>query len=287
MSKIDYVKKFLNCKRVEGCSERSMIYYNYVLTDIVKYMIDIVKYKKELIDITTDEIREYLFYLRDSRKNSMTTLDNVRRVLNSFYCWAEDEDYIIKSPMRKIHKIKTEKIIKEAYTEEMILKILETCPTIRDKAMVHFLLSTGVRVGELVRLNKNDINWEDKEIKVFGKGNKERIVYFNHKTAKYLQRYLKSRKDDSPALFVTERSPWNRMNIGGVEHRIRQLGIKAGLKNVYPHRFRRTFATMAIDKGMPIEQVQTLLGHEEIKTTQRYAMVKQKNVKIGYKRYME
>lgn len=276
-----FIENFLNCKRVEGCAKSTMKYYKSILKDINKNI------SKKITNLTTDDIRQFLIILKDDRKISNISLDNVRRVLNSFFCWCEDEDLINKSPMRKIHKVKTEKIIKEAYTEEDIKKILASCKTIRDKTLINFMLATGVRVGEIVSLDREDINFETKEIKVFGKGSKERIVYFNNKTAKYLQRYFKSRKDDNPALFVTERAPFLRLTKASIGSKMRKLGKKAGVENVHPHRFRRTFATMAIDKGMPIEQVQTLLGHEEIKTTQRYAMVKQKNVKIGYKKFME
>jgi site-specific recombinase XerD len=286
MSKIDYIKKFLNCKRVEGCSERSMIYYNYVLTDIVRYMIDIVKYKKELIDITTDEIREYLFYLRDSRKNSMTTLDNVRRVLNSFFCWAEDEDYIVKSPVRRIHKVKTTKVIKETFSDESMEILRDTCTDLRNLAMIELLASAGIRVGELVLLNREDINFNERSCIVLGKGDKEREVYFNARTKIHLKCYLEQRTDNNPALFVSLSSPHSRLTISGVENRLRQLGKRANIIKVHPHKFRRTLATMAIDKGMPIEQVQKLLGHVKIDTTLHYAMVNQTNVKLAHRKFL-
>ena len=211
---------------------------------------------------------------------------NIRRILSSFFSWLEDEDYILKSPVRRIHKVKTGTNIKETYSDEALELMRDNCTELRDLAMIDMLASTGMRVGEMVLLNREDIDFNERECVVFGKGDKERIVYFDARTKIHLQNYLNSRKDDNPALFVSLQSPYNRMNIGGIEVRLRQLGKRLGLNKVHPHKFRRTLATMAIDKGMPIEQLQQLLGHRRIDTTLQYAMVKQSNVKIAHRKYI-
>lgn len=234
----------------------------------------------------TDDIRCYLTEYQAKKKSSKVTIDNIRRILSSFFSWLEDEDYILKSPVRRIHKVKTGTNIKETYSDEALELMRDNCKELRDLAMIDMLASTGMRVGEMVLLNREDIDFNERECVVFGKGDKERIVYFDARTKIHLQNYLNSRKDDNPALFVSLQFPYNRMNIGGIEVRLRQLGKRLGLNKVHPHKFRRTLATMAIDKGMPIEQLQQLLGHKRIDTTLQYAMVKQSNVKIAHRKYI-
>lgn len=236
--------------------------------------------------IVTDDIRCYLTEYQAKKKSSKVTVDNIRRILSSFFSWLEDEDYILKSPVRRIHKVKTGTNIKETYSDEALELMRDNCTELRDLAMIDMFASTGMRVGEMVLLNREDIDFNERECVVFGKGDKERIVYFDARTKIHLQNYLNSRKDDNPALFVSLHSPYNRMNIGGIEVRLRQLGKRLGLSKVHPHKFRRTLATMAIDKGMPIEQLQQLLGHRRIDTTLQYAMVKQSNVKIAHRKYI-
>ena len=236
--------------------------------------------------ITTDDIRQYLTTYQMQRKSSKVTIDNIRRILATFYSWLEDEDYIVKSPVRRIHKVKTAKVIKETYTDEALEQMRDNCDSLRDLAIIDLLASSGMRVGELVALNRDDINFNERECVVFGKGNKERLVYFDARTKIHLQNYLDSRADGNPALFVTLRAPYNRLQIGGVEMRLRQLGRRLSIPKVHPHKFRRTLATSAIDKGMPIEQVQQLLGHQKIDTTMHYAMVKQQNVKLAHRKYI-
>lgn len=238
---------------------------------------------KSIKYIVTDDIRCYLTEYQAKKKSSKVTIDNIRRILSSFFSWLEDEDYILKSPVRRIHKVKTGTNIKETYSDEALELMRDNCTELRDLAMIDMLASTGMRVGEMVLLNREDIDFNERECVVFGKGDKERIVYFDARTKIHLQNYLNSRKDDNPALFVSLQSPYNRMNIGGIEVRLRQLGKRLGLNKVHPHKFRRTLATMAIDKGMPIEQLQQLLGHRRIDTTLQYAMVKQSNVKIAHR----
>ncbi len=267
LSKQNIVESFLSAKHIEGCSEKTLKYYNATIQSMLDSIGKGIKY------IATDDIRCYLTEYQAKKKSSKVTIDNIRRILSSFFSWLEDEDYILKSPVRRIHKVKTGTSIKETYSDEALELMRDNCTELRDLAMIDMLASTGMRVGEMVLLNRNDIDFNERECVVFGKGDKERVVYFDARTKIHLQNYLNSRKDDNPALFVSLQSPYNRMNIGGIEVRLRQLGKRLGLNKVHPHKFRRTLATMAIDKGMPIEQLQQLLGHRRIDTTLQYAMV--------------
>ena len=279
-SEQDFVELFLSAKRIEGCSEKSLKYYKNTIVAMLTTLDTEVKY------IITDDIRGYLTEYQKKNDSSKVTIDNIRRILSSFFSWLEDEDYILKSPVRRIHKIKTGTNIKETYSDEALELMRDNCTESRDLAMIDMLASTGMRVGEMVLLNRSDINFNERECVVFGKGNKERVVYFDARTKIHLQNYLESRKDDNPALFVSLKSPHERLEIGGVEVRLREFGKQLGLQKVHPHKFRRTLATMAIDKGMPIEQLQHLLGHRKIDTTLQYAMVKQSNVKIAHRKYI-
>ena len=274
------VELFLSAKRIEGCSEKSLKYYE---STILSLLADLGKDVKHII---TDDIRTYLTDYQSRKQSSKVTIDNIRRILSSFFSWLEDEDYILKSPVRRIHKVKTGATIKETYTDEALELMRDNCTQLRDLAMIDMLASTGMRVGEMVLLNREDIDFNERECVVFGKGDKERIVYFDARTKIHLQNYLNSRDDDNPALFVSLQKPHNRLQISGVEVRLRQYGKLLGLNKVHPHKFRRTLATMAIDKGMPIEQLQQLLGHRRIDTTLQYAMVKQSNVKIAHRKYI-
>ena len=274
------VNGFLSAKRIEGCSEKSLVYYRKTIDAMLAAI------GKGVSHITTDDLRSYLTGYQAQKNSSRVTIDNIRRILSSFFSWLEDEDYILKSPVRRIHKVKSATTIKETYTDEALETMRDNCETLRDLALIDILASTGMRVGELVLLNRDDINFEERECVVFGKGSKERIVYFDARAKIHLQNYLQSRIDNNPALFVSLKAPYNRLKIGGVEVRLRELGKRLNLPNVHPHKFRRTLATMAIDKGMPVEQLQRLLGHQRIDTTLQYAMVKQSNVKIAHRKYI-
>ena len=241
---------------------------------------------KSVRHIQTEDLRTYLTNYQQKNNPSRVTIDNVRRILSSFFSWLEDEDYIIKSPVRRIHKVKTATNVKETYTDEDLEKMRDNCVELRDLAIIDMLASTGMRIGEMVLLNKADIDFNERECVVFGKGDKERIVYFDARTKIHLQNYINSRTDENPALFVTLRSPFKRIKIGGIETRLREMGKELGIEKIHPHKFRRTLATMAIDKGMPIEQLQQLLGHKRIDTTLQYAMVKQSNVKQAHRKYI-
>lgn len=271
---------FIAAKKVEGCSEKTLAYYRKTVQDMLESV------GKPAQQIVTDDLRKYLSDYQSIRGASKVTIDNIRRILGSFFAWLEDEDYILKSPVRRIHKVKTTKVVKDTYSDEALEKMRDNSRSLRDLAIIDILASTGMRVGELVQLNREDINFEERECVVLGKGNKERMVYFDARTKIHLQNYLDSRSDGSSALFVGLRAPHNRLSIGGVESMLRELGKVLSIPKVHPHKFRRTLATTAIEKGMPIEQVQQLLGHQRIDTTLRYAMVKQQNVKQAHRRFI-
>ena len=280
-SNFDLIEEFIDAKRVEGCSERTLKEYRISAVKLVNYYQD-----KTLRKITTDDVRNFLMNYQGINNCSNTTIDNHRRNLSSFFAWLEAEDYILKSPMLRIHKIKTKKVVKKIISDEDIEILRDNCKDIRDLAIIDLLYSTGIRVGELVNLNKEDIDFENRECIVIGKGNKERTVYFDAKTKLHLMNYLKVRKDNNPALFVSLDKPYDRLNISGVEVRLRKLGRSLGLDKIHPHKFRRSMATRAIDKGMPIEQVQQLLGHNQIDTTMCYAKVMDENVKYAHRKYI-
>lgn len=277
---LDYVALFLSAKRIEGCSEKSLQYYEATIRAML------TETKKEVRQIETEDIRGYLMSYQIRKQSSKVTIDNIRRILSSFFSWLEDEDYILKSPVRRIHKVKTASSIKETYSDEALELMRDNCTERRDLAMIDLLASTGMRVGEMVLLNRDDIDFVERECVVLGKGDKERMVYFDARTKIHLQNYLRSRTDENPALFVALNAPFNRLQINGIEKRLRTFGKNLGINKVHPHKFRRTLATMAIDKGMPIEQLQQLLGHKRIDTTLRYAMVKQSNVKLAHRKYI-
>ena len=280
ISNQEYLKMFIEAKQIEGCSARTLQYYQVTIEHLLKNIDTVIR------KITTDEIRTYLAEYQQRNNCSKVTVDNVRRNISSFFSWLEEEDYILKSPMRRIHKIKTKQPVKEIISDEMIERLRDNCRCSRDLAMIDLLYSTGIRVGELVGLNISDIDFEERECVVYGKGDKERRVYFDAKAKLHLQNYINSRTDTNPALFVTLDSPYERLKISGVEIRVRELGRKLNIEKINPHKFRRTMATRAIDKGMPIEQVQKILGHSQIGTTMQYAIVNQNNVKTSHRRYI-
>lgn len=276
----EYLQMFLDAKKIEGCSGRTIDYYR---STIEKFLI---KVNAKIRKITTEQIRNYLADYQKINNCSRVTVDNVRRNISSFFSWLEEEDYILKSPTRRIHKIKTKKKVKEIISDEAIERLRDNCTCKRDLAIIDMLYSTGIRVGELVNLNIEDIDFEARECIVFGKGDKERRVYFDAKAKLHLQNYIQSRVDDNKALFVTLDAPYDRLKISGVEIRIRNLGRSLNINKVHPHKFRRTMATRAIDKGMPIEQVQKILGHSQIDTTMQYAIVNQNNVKTSHQKFI-
>lgn len=277
---MELLRTFLAAKKVEGCSKRTITYYKTTIEKMLKNV------EKKIEYITTDDLRIYLAKYKENTQASKVTIDNVRRILSSFFSWLEDEDYINKNPVRRIHKIKTGRVVKEVLSDENFEILRDNCKNIRDLALIELLNSTGIRIGELVNLNISDVYFNERECIVLGKGDSERTVYFDAKTKIHLQKYLKTRNDDNPALFVSFKKPHKRLGIHGIERNIRELGKTSKIKKVHPHKFRRTMATNAIDKGMPIEQVQRLLGHVQIDTTMQYAMVNQNNVKNSHRKYL-
>ena len=274
------LNSFISAKKIEGCSDKTLAYYRNTIERLL------VTLSLAICHISTTDIRTYLSDYQEEHQSSKVTIDNMRRIFSSFFAWLEDEDYIAKSPVRRIHKVKTDSLVKEVLSDEQLEQLRDCCTNKRDLAIIDILASTGIRVGELVKLNREDIDFHERQCVVFGKGNKERVVYFNARTKLHLQQYLNKRTDDNPALFVSLNSPHSRLTISGVEVRIRKLGQSLSMPKVHPHKFRRTLATMAIDKGMPIEQVQRLLGHVRIDTTLHYAIVNQNNVKLAHKKYL-
>ena len=280
ISNEEYLNMYLDAKTIEGCSNRTIQYYRVTMEHMIK------KVTLPIRKITTEDMRAYLSEYQKINNCSKVTIDNIRRNVSSFFSWLEEENYILKSPMRRIHKIKTNQQVKEVISDEEIEKLRDKCSCVRDLAMIDLLYSTGMRVGELVNLNITDVDFENRECVVFGKGGKERKVYFDAKAKLHLQNYIKSRVDSNPALFVTLDAPFDRIKISGVEIRIRELGRSINISRIHPHKFRRSMATRAIDKGMPIEQVQRILGHAQIDTTMQYAMVNQSNVKISHRKFI-
>ena len=276
----EFLKLFLDAKMVEGCSDRTIKYYKSTIEHLM------INVKTSVRKITTEEMREYLADYQKINNCSNVTIDNVRRNISSFFSWLEEEDYILKSPMKRIHKIKTKTVVKSVISDEAIEKLRDNCESKRDLAIIDLLYSTGIRVGELVNLNIDDIDLDGRECVVYGKGDKERKVYFDAKAKVHIEDYIKSRDDENEALFVTLDAPHERLKISGVEIRLRKLGRRLQLERIHPHKFRRSMATRAIDKGMPIEQVQKILGHSQIDTTMQYAMVNQNNVKTSHQKYM-
>ena len=280
LSNTELITRFISAKKVEGCSARTLQYYE---TTIIHAVSDI---RKNILLIDTDDLRNYLSNYQEQRSSSKSTIDNIRRILSSFYAWLEDEDIVIKSPVRRIHKVKSGSVVKDTFTDEELERIRDNCDNIRDLAMIDLLTSTGMRVGELMNLNRGDVNLNQRECIVLGKGDKQRVVYFDARTKLHLEEYLSKRTDSNESLFVSLNRPHSRLSIGGIESRVKSIGIRSSLDDVHPHKFRRTMATQAIDKGMPIEQVQRLLGHVRIDTTLQYAMVNQSNVKISHRKFL-
>ena len=277
----DLLSLFLAAKETEGCSPKTIEYYKSTLSQMTAAL------PKQYTQISSDDLRQYLNDYQITRNSSRVTIDNIRRIMSSFFSWLEDEDYILKSPVRRIHRVKTAQLVKETLNDDELERLRHSCKTKRDLAVISLLISTGMRIGELVKLNVADVNLSERECLVTGKGNKQRTVYFDARAKLHLQEYLNGRFDSSPALFVSLNSNAKRVTIGGLELRLRNLGKAAGIRRVHPHKFRRTLATHAIDKGMPIEQVQKLLGHAKIDTTMHYAMVNQNNVKASHRKYLE
>ena len=274
------LKRFLDTKEFEGKSHETIKQYQYELNHLLSYL------AKNVEDIDDSDISNYLLQYKIVRKISNQSLENKRLIYSSFFTWLHVRGAIPSNPMRNIPPFKIEKKIKKPFSDEERELLLMNAKHIRDKAMMEFFYSTCVRVSELAAINIADIRFSERDLVVYGKGAKERIAYINSRALVYLEMYLKSRTDNNPALFVSLNSPHNRLTKSGIELAIRRAGRRAGVANAHPHRFRRTGATNASNRGMPIEEVATLLGHEKLDTTRRYCTVKQQSVKYHHEKYL-
>ena len=276
---INLLKEFLLTKKLEGCSMRTLRDYHDKIMKLIDWT------DKDLRELTTKDIRTYLYQYQEDRKVSRSTLDGMRLVISTFYTFMENEDIISKNPVRRIHKIKYDEIVRPPFSDEELETIRKTTTNIRDLAIVDLLYSSGMRIGECVSLNIKDMNFAEREVIVYGKGGKERICYFNARTKIEILEYLQSRVDQEPALFVSRNYPYNRLKKGGVEHMLKKIEEKTGIQRIHPHRFRRTLATNLLDKGMSLEQVQRILGHKKIETTLIYANVNQSVTKMNHQKF--
>lgn len=271
---------FLSSKRLEGRSQKTLDLYRFTIEKMLEQI------NKNICLLTTADIRDYLSWYQTEHNVSKATVDGIRRNLSSLFHWLEDEDYIFESPLRRIHKIKITKKVKEPYSDEDFERLRDGCKYLRDLTILEFLFSTGMRIGEMVKLNRDDINFDERECIVLGKGDKERTTYFDARTKLHLKEYLASRDDDNPALFVSIRKPATRITEGGMEIMMRRLGIRTNVNKCHPHRFRRSCASTALEKGMPLEQVQLMLGHSNISTTLLYTVIKDSTVKNSHRKYL-
>ena len=274
------LEEFLMSKALEGKSPGTVKRYRYELYRLLSYI------NKNVKDITDGNISGYMRTYKAIRQVTNQTLKNVRAVYSSFFIWLRDRDRIRKNPMALVEAIKVEQKIRKPYTDEERELLLRSCKTLRDKAMMEFFYSTAVRVSELAALNREDVHFVSKDLIVMGKGNKERTVYLNDRTNMYMKEYLESRTDNNQALFVSLKKPPGRLGKTGIEDIIRRTGQIAGVERAYPHRFRRTAATNALNRGMPVQEVAQLLGHAKLETTMVYCSVDQAGVKYHHQKYL-
>ena len=275
---VDYIPEcyqtYFVTRKIEGMSMKSLEMYDLYLKDFFRQV------HKPFKAITTNDIRVYLYNVQTQRGISNRSLDCRRTVINAFFEWCCNEEYINRNPCRNIKKIKFEEKERKPLSAIELEELRNACNSIRDKALVEFMYSTGCRVSEVVNMNKADVNFENKEVVLFGKGNKHRTAYLNAKAELALKSYLEIRTDDNEALFVSDRKPHKRLSKFGIEKRIGQLGELAGIeRRVFPHLIRHTTASDGLNRGMGIEEVQAILGHESIATTMIYAKVSKSNVK--------
>ena len=275
----NYLQEFLDVKALEGCSKATIKNYKFNLN---KFLLGV---GKDPTEIATQDIRKYLADYKRERGVSNTTLDNMRRVFQSFFTWMHREGYIIKDPCAAVNKIRADKIIKNPYSDKEMELMREAAKNLREKAIIEVLYSTGMRIGELEKLNKDDIDFVNGKAIVFGKGAKEREVYFNVKAQLALKKYLENRNDTNEALFVGLQSPYNRLKVSTYEKILRELGGRCGV-HCHPHRFRRTCATILLNKGMPIQEVSKVLGHAKLETTMIYCEIDQQSVATNHRKYM-
>lgn len=278
-TQIELLKEFLMTKKIEGCSINTIKDYHDRIIKLIDWT------PKDVRELTAKDIRDYLYEYQEINDVKQGTLDTMRLVFSSFYQFMENEEYITKNPVRKIHKIRSEDVIKPAFTDEELEIIRKSAKCIRDLAIIDLLYSSGIRISECVDLNIRDVNFADREFIVYGKGGKERICYFNARTKIEILDYLQTREDRECALFVSKHEPHERLKKGGIRHMLKDIEAKTGIPNIHPHRFRRTLATNLLDKGMTLEQVQRILGHKKIETTLIYANVNQTMTKMNHQKF--
>lgn len=278
-TQIELLKEFLMTKKIEGCTITTIKDYHDRILKLIDWT------TKDVRELTAKDLRDYLYEYQELNKVKQGTLDTMRLILSSFYQFLENEEYITKNPVRKIHKIRSEDIVRPAFTDEELELIRKDAKCIRDLAIIDLLYSSGIRISECVSLNIRDVNFNDREFIVYGKGGKERICYFNARTKIEIIDYLQTREDREPALFVSKHYPHNRLKRGGVRHMLKDIETRTGIPDIHPHRFRRTLATNLLDKGMTLEQVQRILGHKKIETTLIYANINQTMTKINHQKY--
>lgn len=271
---------FLARKLTDGKSERTVKLYKTQLSHLLSYL------NKRCEDITEDDLFSYLTMYRQVRHVSNQYLDDLRRIMTSFFGWLYRKGFVSKNPAIGLDPIKVEKTIKRPFSDEELESLRNNCNTEREIALIDFLYSTGIRVSELVNLNINDINMDTLDVVVNGKGNKERRTYLTRTARLHLKKYLEKRDDENEALFVSERAPHNRLSVAGVQKILREIGVRAGVDKTHPHRFRRTMATNILKKGMPLEEVSSLLGHVKLETTMIYCTLNQENVRFSHAKYM-
>lgn len=274
------LQRFLSTKLIEGKSKKTVSRYRLILKIMIDY------FGKSVKEINTDDLRYYLARYQQDRYVCNNTLDGMRRIFSSFFTWLNDEGYIIRNPTRMLKKIKVERIIRKPLSDEEREKLRCACKEERDLSIIEFLYSTGVRVSEMIGLNRDNIRFLERETVVLGKGSKERMVYLNASACLHLKRYLDTRNDKNPALFVSMNSPHKRLTVSGIEAILKELGKRAGIKKVHPHRYRRTAATNALNRGMPLQEVSMMLGHSKVETTMIYCAVEQESVKFNHKKYL-
>ena len=272
----DMIDAFLDAKRVEGRSPKTINRYSYMLERML------IGIGKPIETISTVDLRAY-FAAEKERGISDRSIDGMRSIYSSFFRWADQENMIRKNPVVNIGPIKYRKEIRIPLSNAEMERLKRSCDNTRDLTIICFLACTGARISEVVALNRDDIDFDKLEVTVLGKGNKERTVFFDDVTAELLKKYFDERDDDDPALFAGKRG---RYTPGGIRALLNQIGDRAGVENVHPHRFRRTLATNLINHGMPIQNVAYILGHANVNTTMTYVFVDKMNVENEYRRYI-
>ena len=273
---------FFSNMKLNGFSAKTSKNYNYHIRRFIKFV------NKSILKVTTEDIRTFLMYLVETYNIKNSTLETEKSILKSLFSWLETEEYILKSPAKKIKPTKVEKRVRKSMSLEDIEMMRCACITARERCILELLFSTGIRLDELHQINIDDFNWQDKSIRVIGKGNKERIVYFSPKTKVYVKQYLKERRaSESNALLITSKYPRNRLGNKSIQNEIKKISNRAGIEySVFPHLFRHSFATIGLNSGISINVLHDLLGHERLDTTMTYAKTDVETIKYEYRKHL-